>query len=289
MKKKIAVACLTILALVFVFSRSECFAIDNHEATMTLKNYLSTGSFEIDKVKALLDQGADVNAADDHRNWTLLINASRLGHLDAVKLLLANGAEVNKADKFGSTPLLAASRPFVGYFKIKGSIELMCAATQDRIEIVKLLLANGAEANRANNEGVTPLFVARIYDCSQIVDLLKKHGAKELPRGKEMILRKKFRAQKVEDNFKMLEKGRTIAQVSCLIGPFLDIPDPYDFYNDLELGDFRLETDLYTLIFVDGKLNCWKGNCKECVWQDSFLRGDFSTCSRLDARLKEKR
>jgi ankyrin repeat protein len=51
-------------------------------------------------MQTLLEQGADVNAAD-WRGVTPLIDAAYFGQLDAVKLLLQRGADINAASNLG--------------------------------------------------------------------------------------------------------------------------------------------------------------------------------------------
>ena len=51
------------------------------------------------------------------------------------------------------------------------------AAQRGRMEVAKLLINKGADVNAEGNEGITPLAIAESY--TKIVELLRKHGAKE--------------------------------------------------------------------------------------------------------------
>ena len=62
-----------------------------------------------DMVKALLAQGADINAREND-GGTALIVATWLGHTDTVQVLLAQGADVDAKDNRGGTALMAAKR-----------------------------------------------------------------------------------------------------------------------------------------------------------------------------------
>jgi ankyrin repeat protein len=88
--------------------------------------------------------------------------ASLKGKREIVELLIQNGANVNiQRDHSGGswTPLLMACH-------------------HGNKEIVELLLANGAELNIKNAAGKTALDLASQRNHTEIVELLKKHGAK---------------------------------------------------------------------------------------------------------------
>ena len=80
-----------------------------------------------DELKALLQQGINVNAADNDGE-TALMEAADSRNADAVRVLIANGADVNAADEDGETAL-------------------MIAADEGNLEAVKLLIEAGANVN----------------------------------------------------------------------------------------------------------------------------------------------
>ena len=85
-----------------------------------------------------------------------LINSARIGDIGAVKKYLANGANINARNELGETSLHAA-------------------AFNKRINIIQLLLDNGAKINSEDNNGYTPMDMAR----GEVSVLLGKHGGKE--------------------------------------------------------------------------------------------------------------
>ena len=91
-----------------------------------------------ERVKRILNEGADVNGRGGNRNYTALMLASKYGELKIVKLLLEKGADINAKDNRGYTPLSEAS--------IYG-----------QLEVAKLLLEKGANVNAKDNDGVTCL------------------------------------------------------------------------------------------------------------------------------------
>jgi uncharacterized protein len=112
------------------------------------------------KVAECLDQGIDVNVADEHGQTALML-ASDQGHVDTVKLLLRHGASPNLQNEVGGTALMMAS--FNGHLKI----------------ITELLKA-GVDVNAKSTNGYTALIVAsamRNEIAIQIVNLLLDHKA----------------------------------------------------------------------------------------------------------------
>jgi hypothetical protein len=90
-----------------------------------------------------------------------LNEAAATGNLDLIKSLIAKGADVNnKEDPRYRTPL---ERAVIG----------------GHVNIVKLLIANGADISAKNNDGQTPLDIAVRQNRKDLVELLRKHGAKE--------------------------------------------------------------------------------------------------------------
>ena len=105
-------------------------------------------------VKALLLNGADVNARND-KGRTALMFAIVNFHPTTVQTLLDSGADVNIQASCGCTPLLLA-------------------AGNGDIEITRELLARGADPGTICNPGRTALVVAIERGYSGIVELLKR-------------------------------------------------------------------------------------------------------------------
>ena len=95
-----------------------------------------------------------------------LIEAARKGNIEAVKKHIANG----KQDFFNSIDVNAAD--------VLDKTALYYAAAWGRIQIVELLIANGADVNTKSVTGRTPLDIANKNNKSKIADLLRCHGGK---------------------------------------------------------------------------------------------------------------
>jgi len=121
----------------------------------------------IEAVKQLLADGADVNARNNWQQTPLGLAACRdekgYYHKEIVKLLIAKGANVNAKDEFGHSPLHSAT-------------------SEGLKEIAELLIAEGADVNAMSvfvGRDMTPLDWATLFDDeSETIDLLRKHGAK---------------------------------------------------------------------------------------------------------------
>ena len=110
----------------------------------------------VEAVSLLITAGADVNATSGAG-----VTALHLAADDAAKtrLLLDAGANVNAVSQLGRTPLLVAASASTG------------------ADVVRQLVAKGADLNVADTTGVTPLIAAANADNSEVVHILLARGA----------------------------------------------------------------------------------------------------------------
>jgi ankyrin repeat protein len=144
------------------------------------------------EVRRLLERGADPNARLRGRTTALMLAAScekdperrglePIGDPEAVKLLLENGADT-KCHYGGITPLHMASGRLRDYHDEDGLVSTTIVQHEARgnPEVIRLLLASGADPNAGHNQ-FSPLDVA--MNCCQcfsnfgVVRLLVQHGA----------------------------------------------------------------------------------------------------------------
>jgi len=133
---------------------------------------------DLDKVRLLLDRGADIHAHDDRAlHW-----ASEEGHLDVVRLLLDRGADIHTQDDFALRWASFYGRLDVVRFLLdrganihaKDDFALRYASEYGHLEIVRLLLDRGANVHARNNDALRN---ASGRGHLKIVRLLRKYGA----------------------------------------------------------------------------------------------------------------
>ena len=119
----------------------------------------------------LLDRGLDPNTADAKGN-TILMIAARNGHRELVWSLIRRKASVTRRSQFGDTALMMASlrgdreiaRMLIEFggaeVKHSGWAPIHYAAFEDRAEIIRYLLAKGADRDAVAPNGYTALMLA---------------------------------------------------------------------------------------------------------------------------------
>lgn len=144
-----------------------------------------------DIAETLLENGADI-ATSDGDGKTPLHKAAGQGRTEIARLLITKGADVNPKNDWGATPLHYASmygHTSVAQLLIEKGAEvraktnydwtpLLYAARAGSKHTVELLLSKGADVNAEDNQG-SVLWWAERAKRAEIVELLRKHGAKE--------------------------------------------------------------------------------------------------------------
>ena len=173
---------------------------------------------DADRVRELLDAGADVNVRNSSNavkllrggtplQWTSLHYAAYYGHLEIAEILISRGADLDADDPYYSTPLYLAAEqgyPEVVEFLISKGAKVNVKSSRSGYtplhraawgpvarrfgqgaeeqpqykKIVAFLIAKGAEINARDNDGKTALDQAIEGGTKETVDLLRKHGGK---------------------------------------------------------------------------------------------------------------
>ena len=161
---------------------------DNKDGSTPL--HLASWYDYVDIVRALVEEGADVNIKDRYGDTPLHI-ASSEGFLDVVKALFQGGANINLSNNDEDTPMSrAASRGHVEVvrylMKMGADIDeadindlkpLHLAAENDYVDVVRALVEEGADVNIKDRYGDTPLHIASSEGFLDVVKALFQGGA----------------------------------------------------------------------------------------------------------------
>lgn len=142
--------------------------------------------------RVLLERGARINARDDNGD-TALHAAALYADPALVDLLLSYGASGNVKDSIGQTPLHNAARhgqPEITRLLLRHGSDINAgdgmglppifeAVSYNQTECVNELLLHHPQLNTKDFDGKTPLKYAEGIQATQIIQMLKKAGAKE--------------------------------------------------------------------------------------------------------------
>ena len=189
---------------------------------------LKLGDFE--KVKVLVEDGADVDGRDD-KGLTLLHLAALNGELEICKCLIANGADVGGINNDGFIPLHSAAHggqlEVCKYLVSKGakveekstigSTPLHLAAYGGQLEVCRYLVFKGADVNNKDKQDCSPLYLAALKGKLEVFKVLVWYGGKIDEKNKPSegpsetpieILERKF-SKKADDFFKWYTKNKS--------------------------------------------------------------------------------
>jgi uncharacterized protein len=147
----------------------------------------------LDAVALLLDRGATVDAREQVRGQTALMWAVLENHAPVVRLLLAGGADIDAQSDI-SIPDGTSGEPGArsgnigahgpGMYRSRAvpspsgaMTPLLYAAREGNLEMVRLLLDEGADIDRPSANGTTPLLVATINNHIDVALDLVERGA----------------------------------------------------------------------------------------------------------------
>jgi len=148
-------------------------------------------------IVALVEAGASVNFARNKDGCTALLKACQKGFVEVVRCLLAAGADTNQTTTTAraDSPLiqaasfnhvrvvdeLVAAGVEINYARPKDGITaLLIACEKGFVDVVRSLLAAGADPRLPTLSGWTPLATAKFYNFETVVALLELRLAEAL-------------------------------------------------------------------------------------------------------------
>ncbi|MDR3692083.1 MAG: ankyrin repeat domain-containing protein [Fimbriimonas sp.] len=158
-------------------------------------NAADTG--DIEKLRAIIGRGVNVNAKSEHGHTALQL-AAEGGHVECVDLLLKSGADGNEPCEGGITALMLALRTdmpskselaivqdFISHHvdlnarDDSGYDALMIAIINDNLDVAQLLVKGGSNVNGKDKEGTTQLMHASFeHRGTRMAQFLLRSGAK---------------------------------------------------------------------------------------------------------------
>lgn len=171
--------------------------INSRDAAGRTAVMAATHGNQVETVRVLIAAGADINIQDKRLDNPFLY-AGAEGLLEILRLTIAAGADTKLTNRFGGTALIPAAErgpvevvaellnhtdvdvDHVNHLGWTALLEAVILGDGGpaRTEVVRLLIAAGADVNLADSQGVTPLAHARQRGYGAIIALLEAAGAK---------------------------------------------------------------------------------------------------------------
>ena len=127
-------------------------------------------------VEVLIANGADPQAADGH-GWTPLHHAAWLGsNQEIAELLIRHGADV-KAATPRKVEVYEGTLRVIPTEVVARFTPLHAAAYRGNADMVRLLIAHGADVNAEADGRTPPLWLAETYGHEHAARVLREHGA----------------------------------------------------------------------------------------------------------------
>jgi ankyrin repeat protein len=141
--------------------------------------YIAARAADATATRLLLAAGADANTALPSSGETVLMTAAKSGNADVVRALLTGGDDGVSVSEIGEQWTVTQAAESAGYTvptnptvatnyanvnareRLYGRTALMIAAAEGHGDIVRLLIEAGSDVNTLDEEGSSPLSLAR--------------------------------------------------------------------------------------------------------------------------------
>ena len=147
-------------AVIFLTDHGANIDLQDREGYSSLHYAAGNISDLCDVLDFLITNGADVNAFTNDK-FTPLIIASNCNNLNVVNSLIKHGANIHLVDRYGRTAL---------HYSIT-------AVDHDSVTVLRSLIKNGADVNALTNDNCSPLMMSSLSGSVNVVTILVENGA----------------------------------------------------------------------------------------------------------------
>jgi ankyrin repeat protein len=149
--------------------------VANEDGQTALMLAARTGEVEV--AKLLVQHGADVNRRERYRDQSAVMWAAAEGHADMVAFLVSKGADLSIRARANDWPTQITSEPRVQYRPTGGLTPLLYGARAGCLGCVAAMIKAGADVDRPNPDGMTPMMMALDNGYPDVARYLLEHGA----------------------------------------------------------------------------------------------------------------
>jgi ankyrin repeat protein len=149
--------------------------VTNEDGQTSLMLAARTGN--VDVARLLVQHGADVNRRERFRDQSAVMWAAAQNHPDMVAFLVSRGADLTARAKANDWETQITSEPRVQYRPAGGLTPLLYAARAGCLGCVTSMLEAGADKDRPNPDGMTPMMMALDNGYPAVARYLLDRGA----------------------------------------------------------------------------------------------------------------
>jgi uncharacterized protein len=149
--------------------------VANEDGQTALMLAARTG--EVAVAELLVRHGADVNRRERFRDQSAVMWAAAQGHADLVAFLVSKGADLSIRARAIDWPTQITSEPRVQYRPTGGLTPLLYAARAGCLGCVAAMVEAGADVDRPNPDGMTPMMMALDNGYPAVARYLLEQGA----------------------------------------------------------------------------------------------------------------
>jgi ankyrin repeat protein len=149
--------------------------VANEDGQTALMLAARTGNVAV--AKLLVQHGADVNRREQYRDQSAVMWAAAQNHPDMVAFLVSMKADLSVRARANEWESQITNEPRVQYRPTGGLTPLLYAARAGCLDCVKTMLAAGADKDRPNPDGMTPMMMALDNGFPAVARYLLDQGA----------------------------------------------------------------------------------------------------------------